>query len=171
MKIFFRLIVLLVMLAAAAYLAGYMIPARQTQTRTITLKQTPEAVFALLTDLPNFPKWNSNMVKIEMLPPIDGKEATRQTFKGNMQMTIVTTESTPPKRLVRSMGDVGGPFEGSWTYDISPAAGGSQVVLTEQSEMKSPFFRLMVKVFGPTKYIDEHLNGMAKSFGETATIR
>jgi uncharacterized protein YndB with AHSA1/START domain len=170
MKILFRILILLIVLAVAAYLVGNSIPARQTHTRTITLKQTPEAVFALLTDLPNFPKWNPNMVKIEMLPPVDGKEATRQTFKGNMQMTIITSESTPPKHLVRSMGDVGGPFEGSWTYDISPTADGSQVVLTEQSEMKNPFFRLMVKIFGPTKYIDEHLQGMAKNFGETAVI-
>jgi uncharacterized protein YndB with AHSA1/START domain len=171
MKILFRILILLILLAAAAYLVGNSIPARQTHTRTITLRQTPEAVFALLTDLPNFPKWNPNMVKIEMLPPVDGKEATRQTFKGNMQMTIITSESTPPKHLVRSMGDVGGPFEGSWTYDISPTADGSQVVLTEQSEMKNPFFRLMVKIFGPTKYMDEHLQGMAKNFGETAVIQ
>jgi uncharacterized protein YndB with AHSA1/START domain len=171
MKILFRILIILVLLGVAAYLVGYSIPARQTHTRTITLKQTPEAVFALLTDLPNFPKWNPNMVKIEMLPPVDGKEATRQTFKDNMQMTIITSESTPPKHLVRSMGDVGGPFEGSWTYDISPTADGSQVVLTEQSEMKNPFFRLMVKIFGPTKYMDEHLQGMAKNFGETAVIQ
>jgi uncharacterized protein YndB with AHSA1/START domain len=171
MKILFRILILLIVLAVAAYLVGNSIPARQTHTRTITLKQTPEAIFALLIDLPNFPKWNPNMVKIEMLPPVDGKEATRQTFKGNMQMTIITSESTPPKHLVRSMGDVGGPFEGSWTYDISPTADGSQVVLTEQSEMKNPFFRLMVKIFGPTKYMDEHLQGMAKNFGETAVIQ
>lgn len=48
----------------------------------MTLKQTPDAVFALLTDLPNMPKWNRNLEKVETLPPIDGKEATRQTFKG-----------------------------------------------------------------------------------------
>jgi hypothetical protein len=171
MKFLFRILIILILLALAAYLVGYSIPARQTHMRTMTLKQTPETIFALLTDLPNFPKWNTNMVKIEMLPPIDGKEATRQTFKGNMQMTIVTTESIPPKHLVRSMGDIGGPFEGSWTYDISPAADGSQIVLTEQSEMKNPFFRLIVKIFGPTKYMDEHLEGMAKHFGETAVIR
>ena len=110
------------------------------------------------------------MVKIEMLPPIDGKEATRQTFKGNMQMTIITSESTPPKHLVRSMGDIGGPFEGSWTYEITPTADGSQIVLTEQATMNNAFFRLMVKMFGPTKYMDEHLEDMAKKFGETAVI-
>ena len=69
------------------------------------------------------------------------------------------------------MGDIGGPFEGSWTYEITPTADGSQVVLTEQSTMNNAFFRLMVKLFGPTKYMDEHLEDMAKQFGETAVIR
>ena len=170
MKILLRLVLLIIVLAVAAYVYGISLPAHQTHIRTTVLKQTPEAIFALLTDLPNFPKWNKDMVKIEALPPIDGKEATRQTFKGNMAMTIITSESIPPKRLVRSMGDSGGPFEGSWTYNISTTTDGSQVVLTEQSTMNSPLFRLMVKVFGPTKYMDEHLQGMAKFFGETAVI-
>src|SRR5204863_4511050 len=113
MKILFRIILILIVVAVAAYLYALSIPAHQTHTRTTTLKQTPEAIFALLTDLPSFPKWNRNMVKIEMLTPIDGKEATRQTFQGNMQMTVITSESTPPKHLVRSMGDNSGPFEGS----------------------------------------------------------
>jgi len=171
MKNLFRIILILVVVAIAAYVYGLSLPAHQTHTRTTTLKQTPEAIFALLTDLPNFPKWNKDMVKIEMLPPIDGKEATRQTFNGNMAMTIITSESIPPKHLVRSMGDNNGPFEGSWTYDISPKADGSQIILTEQSTMNSPLFRLMVRVFGPTKYMDEHLQGMAKYFGETAVIQ
>ena len=36
--------------------------------------------------------------------------------------------------------------------------------------MKNPFFRLMIKIFGPTKYMDEHLQGMAKNFGETTVV-
>jgi uncharacterized protein YndB with AHSA1/START domain len=171
MKILFRILLVILVIAAALYVYGRSIPKHQTHTRTINLKQTPEAIFALLTDLPNFPKWNRNMVKIEMLPPVDGKEATRQTFKGNMTMTIITSESTPPKHLVRSMGDSGGPFEGSWIYDITPTAEGAQVVLTEQSTMNSVLFRLMSKFFDPTKYMDEHLEGMARHFGETAVIR
>ena len=171
MKVLFRIILILLVLGGAAYLYALSIPAHQIHARTITLKQSPGAIFTLLTDLPNFPKWNREMVKIEMLPPIDGKEATRQTFKGNMAMTIITSESTPPSRLVRSMGDIGGPFEGSWTYEISPTAEGSQVVLTEQMTMKNAFYRLMARLFGQTKYMDEHLEGMAKYFGETAVIR
>lgn len=170
MKILLRFILILVVLGIATYVYALSLPAHTTHTRTTTLKQTPDAIFALLTDMPNFPKWNKDMIKIEMLPPIDGKEATRQTFKNNMAMTIITSESAPPKHLVRSMGDNNGPFEGSWTYDISPTADGSQIALTEQSTMNSPLFRLMVKMFGPTKYMDQHLQGMAKYFGETAVI-
>jgi len=44
-------------------------------------------------------------------------------------------------------------------------------VITEQATMNNAFFRLMVKLFGPTKYMDEHLEDMAKHFGETAVIR
>jgi len=108
---------------------------------------------------------------VELLPPIDGKEATRQTFKGNLQMTILTAESRPPHHLVRSMGDVDGPFVGSWTYAITPAGKGCEVALTEQSQVKNPVTRLMMKLFGATKYMDEHLQDLAKHFGETATIR
>jgi uncharacterized protein YndB with AHSA1/START domain len=169
MKILFRIILFLLVIVAGVYLYGRSIPAHQTHTRSINLKQTPEAVFALLTDLPNFPKWNRNMERIEILPPIDGKEASRQTFKGNMVMTIITSESAPPKHLVRSMVD-SGPFEGSWIYDITPAPDGSQVVLTEQSTMNSVLFRLISKLFSPTQYMDQHLSDMAKQFGEPAVI-
>lgn len=171
MKILLRIVVLLLALAAAAYLYALTLPAHTTHTRSITSQQTPDAIFALLADFQNMPKWNRNMEKIEMLPPVEGKPATRQTFKGNMQMTIITSESTPPTHLVRSMGDDSGPFAGSWTYDITPTVSGSSVVLVEQSEVKSPIFRLMMKLFGPTKYMDEHLEDIAKHFGETAVVK
>jgi uncharacterized protein YndB with AHSA1/START domain len=159
-------------LVGAAYLyARFALPAETTHTRSITLHQSPEAVFALLADWENMPKWNRNMEKIELLPPIDGRPATRQTFNGNMTMTIITREAKPPTRLVRTMADDGGPFVGSWTYEITPTpTGSSRVVLTEDSEINSPFFRLMMKLFDPRKYMDAHLEDMAKHFGETATV-
>lgn len=172
MRVLLRILIALLILAGGVWLYARSLPAHTTHTRSITLeKTTPEAVFALLMDVQNMPKWQSNMEKIEVLPPIDGKEATRQTFKGNMSMTIMTSESTPPTHLVRSMIDEGGPFSGSWTYEITPAASGSHIELTEKSTVPNPFFRLMVKFFGPTKYLDEHLRDIAKNFGETAVVK
>ena len=171
MKVFVSIIVVLLVLAVGASLYAFSLPEQTTHTRTVALKQSPAAIFTLLTDMENMPKWNRNMKKIEMLPPIDGKEATRQTFQGNMQMTIITSQSTPPSHLVRTMGDNSGPFAGSWTYEIKPVEGGSEVTLTEHSQMKNPFFRLMAKIFGETKYIDEHLEDMGRHFGEAVAIR
>ena len=83
-------------------------------------------------------------------------------------MTIITAESAPPHHLVRALGDATGPFVGSWTYEISSADGGSRVVLTEVAEFKNPLFRVMTRIFGQTKYMDEHLEDLAKKFDETA---
>lgn len=171
MKILVWIVVALMALFGVAYVAGFTIAENQTHTRAISLKQPPEAVFDAVADVQKMSAWNRSVEKVEPLPPIDGKEATRQTFKGNLQMTIVTSESRPPSHLVRTMGDAEGPFVGSWTYAITPEKGGSQVVLTEQSQVRNPVTRLMMRLFGATKYMDEHLQDLAVHFGETAAIR
>ncbi len=68
------------------------------------------------------------------------------------------------------MMDEGGPFAGSWTYDISPHDGGSRVVRTEVANFRNPLFRVMARVFGQTKYLDENLEDLAGKFGETASV-
>jgi hypothetical protein len=86
-------------------------------------------------------------------------------------MTVVTSVSSPPAHLVRTIGDKSAPFADSWSYAIATIPDGSQVALTEQSDVRNPFYRVMMKIFGPTKYMDEHLEDLAKQFGETASIR
>jgi hypothetical protein len=106
------------------------------------------------------------------LPPVDGKPATHHTFKGGMSMTVVTTESSPPVHLVREVGDEDESFTGSWSYGIASIPnGGCQVALTEESNISNPFFRVLVRLFSPTRYMDEHLQDLARHFGEQATVR
>ena len=170
MKWLLYFVVFIAVVIGGTFLVGYVLPARTTVSRSITLPQSPEAVFAVLADVRGMAQWNRNTEKVEMLPPVEGKEATKQTFKGGMVMTIITAESAPPHHLVRALGDANGPFVGSWTYEISPAGGGSRVVLTEVAEFKNPLFRVMTRIFGQTKYMDEHLEDLAKKFGETAKV-
>ena len=75
-----------------------------------------------------------------------------------------------PHHLVRTLGDASGPFVGSWTCEISPVDTGSEIVLTEVAEFKNPLLRVMTRIFGQTKYMDEHLEDLAKKPGETATM-
>ena len=171
MKWIVRLFGIVVLVVLLALVAGFALPAHHRLTRTIRLKQTPEAVFAVLADLPKMPSWNHGVKKVEMLPPINGKEASRQTLAGNMVMTVITTESLAPTRLVRTVGDASAPFSGSWIYDISATDDGTQIALTEDSTVPNPIFRLLVKISGPTKYIDEHLVDLGMRFNETVTPR
>lgn len=171
MKWILRLVVFVVVLAAVVFVIGLALPAHTTHTRVISLAQQPPAkVFAALADISGMAKWNRNTEKIEMLPPVNGRETSRQTFKGGTVMTVTTSESSPPNHLVRTLGDEHSPFIGSWTYQIWPEGNGSRVALTEDSQIRNPFFRLMIKVFGPTKYMDEHLEDLATHFGESAVV-
>ena len=170
MKWILYLVGSIVLVLGVTCLIGFGLPARTTISRSIILKQSPAAVFSALADVQRIAEWNRNTEKVEMLPPVGGKEATKQTFKGGMVMTVITAESSPPHHLVRQMGDDGGPFVGSWTYAISPADGGSCLVLTEVAEFNNPLFRVMTRIFGQTKYMDEHLKDLAGKFGETGQI-
>lgn len=127
MKWILYTVVIIAVLIGVVFLIGYALPAKTTVSRSVTLQQPPAEVFAVLADVQNLAQWNRNTEKVELAPSINGKETTKQTFKGGMVMTIVTTESAPPHYLVRAMGDDGGPFAGSWTYEISPAEGGSYI--------------------------------------------
>lgn len=169
MKWILRLLLLLALLVGSAWVIGYTTPAHHVLTRTITVKQTPENIFSLLADLPNMPSWYRGVKKVEMLPPTDGKETSLQTMDGDMVMTVVTSESSPPNHLVRTIGDNKAPFSGSWIYEITSTPDGTKVSLTEDATVPNPLFRFMMKIFGPSKHLDEHLVDLAKHFGETAT--
>jgi hypothetical protein len=166
-----RIVVALLTLVAILCVIAFLLPVRTEHTRTIEVHQTPEAIFAVLSDVQKLPDWNRNVKAVTVLPPIDGKEASRQTFKDGMAVIIVTSESLAPTHLVREMRDNSAPFSGSWSYEIAPTNDGSKVAITEKSEIKNPFFRLMVQLFGPTKYLDENLEDLARRFGEKVRAR
>ena len=167
-----RILGFVILLLALLIAISFALPAQMTHKRVIILKQTPEKVFAVLSDVEKLPTWNRNLQKVEMLPPLDGKETTKQTAKDGRTMTVVTMESLPPTHLVRVVRGVSGnAFSGSWTYEITPTTDGCEVALTEKSYIRNPIFRLMVRLFGSTRYIDQHLVDLAKHFGETPTLR
>lgn len=169
MKWIVRLVAFLIAVVLVVLTLGYALPVQSEHTRSITLKQPPEAVFTALADVQKMPEWNRNLSRVEILPPTDGKETMRQTLKNGMSMELVTTESLSPTHLVRE--SKGGPYVGSWTYEIAPTNDGSKVTLTEKAEIKKPPLRVLARVFGPTKYLDEHLIDLARHFGEQARPR
>ena len=170
-KWLFAALGVIVVLATGVLVAGISLPEQHQFVRTLKSAQKPEAVFKVLGDVSGFPRWNRNLQTVQIIAPVEGHEATRQTFNNGMVMTIVTSESVRPTHLVRTMVDSGGPFSGSWTYDIKANATGCDVVLTENGRYPNPLFRVMARIFGLTKYADEHLQDLSTKLGEEGEIR
>ena len=160
-----------VLVILAVLVLGLFQPEKHSVTRSIHLNQKADAVFAVLDNAADWPSWSSSVAKVERLPDRDGKPAMRCHFKwGGMQMIMTQLEHTPPTRLVIGMSKDGGPAFGTWTYQVVDDAGGCRVALTEDGDIKNPFFRVMARMRGLDANITQTLNDLAKKFGETADI-
>jgi ribosome-associated toxin RatA of RatAB toxin-antitoxin module len=152
--------------------AGLFLPVKHSVTRSIHLNQKPEVVFALLQDSTNLPSWSSTVASVAPLSEQDGKPAVQCTLKwGHMQMIMTQSECTPPSRLVITMTKSEGTVLGTWTYQIAPDAEGCRVALTEEGELKNPFFRVMARMRGLDANMMQTLRDLAKKFGEDADVR
>lgn len=80
-----------------------------------------------------------------------------------MKIPMCFERMEPPSLLVARIADPSLPFGGTWTYRIAPAAGGSDVTITENGEVSNPLFRFMSRfVFGYAATLDEFVKDLEK---------
>jgi uncharacterized protein YndB with AHSA1/START domain len=171
MKWLLIIIAILLLPILVLLVVGLLQPVKHSVTRSIHLDQKPEVVFSVLADSTNLPSWSSTVAKVEPLPDANGKPAVRCTLKwGDMVMVMTQVECTPPTRLVTSMAKENGTVLGTWTYQITPETGGCRVALTEEGELKNPFFRALARMRGLDANIKQTLRDLTKKFGENGNI-
>ena len=91
----------------------------------------------------------------------------QENYKDGNKVTLMTTESKPPTRMVRELTDLDGPFSGRWEIDITPTPDGSRVTITEIGKVSNPIFRFVSKyVIGHTTFMERYLTSLGKKFGE-----
>lgn len=160
---------LIVLFSVVAWIAGSRLPEEHTASRAITLRQSPEAVWAVIEDCERYPEWSPNVTRVERVADDGGSEAWRLHMGRNSFVTR-TTVSDPPRRLTRTISDDHGPFSGSWTYEVAPAAGdveGVAVRLTETGRIKSPIPRFIMRyLVGEDAYLKANLRNLGRKFGE-----
>jgi uncharacterized protein YndB with AHSA1/START domain len=158
-------------LALGLLVLGLLQPVNHSVTRSITLKQKPEIVFAVIDDADQLLSWSSMVVKVERLPDLNGRPRTRQTLKFGMAFIATTIERKPPSRLVGSLEREGGPLLGTWTYAITPEGDGCRVAITEEGVLKNPFSRAFARLRGLDASIRQQLIDLARKFGETTVFK
>jgi uncharacterized protein YndB with AHSA1/START domain len=142
---------------------GYSLPVQHVASRSAAFRQSPEELFAVISDVARFAEWRGDVTSVEVLStaPLRWRE-----HGGNDDITYVVAESSPPARLVTRIDDPSLPFGGTWTYQLAAGASGTTLTITEHGEVYNPIFRVMSRyVFGHTATIEAYLAALQKRMG------
>ena len=110
----------------------------------VIINATPERIWKLLTDAPNYPSWNPSVERIE------GTIAPGETIKVIVKVNpgrvfpVKVTEFQPGKRMVWSGGMPLGLFKGERTYSLEPGGGGT-TNFTMREEYTGPLLSMIWK--------------------------
>src|ERR1700694_5474725 len=120
----------LVLVVAVIAIVGSMLPKGHLASRQAHYRQSADAVFRIISDFEAAPTWRTDVKKVEILPPRQGKTTYREHGK-NGPMVIMVEEIAPPNRLVGRIVDQSS-FGGTWTYELTAEPGGCRVAITER---------------------------------------
>ena len=158
----------LVVLVAVVALIGMMLPQNHVAARMVRVRQTPDQVFAIISDVEKVPTWRTDVTRVEILPADNGHMMFRE--HGSDAVTYRVEASEPPRRRVVRIADANLPYGGTWTYEVTPLAPLTQITITERGEVYNPIFRFMSRfVFSHHATIDAYLIALGKKLGESVT--
>ena len=166
MKIVLLTAAVLVTVASAVVLIGWLLPKQHVASRAIALRRKPEDVFQLISDFKAAPSWRPDVREVELLPSLGGHIRYRE--KGaNGAITMEIVESNSPSRMVARIADKALPFGGMWIFDISPTTEGCRLNITERGEIYNPVFRFVSRfLMGYNRTLDTYLQNVSRKFEE-----
>ena len=158
MKMIVIIVAVIVLVIAVVYLVGYFMPVKHQAIYTVKLKSAPPAVWTVITDRHHFPVWRKGLKKAEVH---DQKRWTE--ISGDGTIDYEEDSAIPNQIMVTRIANKNLPFGGSWTFELKPDNGGTQLTITENGEVYNPIFRFMSKyVFGHTATIRQFANDLSK---------
>lgn len=164
--IFIAVVLLLIVGLIGIYFVGRSLPVEHEATTSITLKQSPEAAWDVLADMPGYTRW-SGATSVSQLASDDPDQPLYRQAIGRNSFVLRRTLAARPTTLRFTIEDDSKFFSGSWTYAIASTAGGCTVTLTENGRVPHAIPRFcMHYLFGTNIYIRKQLAALARHFGE-----
>ncbi len=168
MKWILLIVAVVVLLAGLAALIGAMLPLRHHGTHKARYRVSPEALYAVLAGPPD---WRTGVKNFGALPDEGGRKRWWEQDSHGQKVTFEMVEDAPPRRLAVRIADGRLPFGGTWTFDISPADGGSELRISEDGEIYNVMFRFMARfIFGYHGSIETYLRDLGAKFSQPVTI-
>jgi hypothetical protein len=151
-------------LAVVVAIVGALLPKAHSASRTARIPLPPDALYALLADVPQYPAWRTDVKALQRLPDRDGRPAWVEDV-GGMKIPLHFERMERPSLLVARIGP-GLAFGGTWTYRVAPAPGGSDLTITEDGEVYNVIFRFMARfVFGYHATMDAFIKNLQAKVG------
>jgi hypothetical protein len=89
-----------------------------------TINATPDAVWAILTDAPHYPSWDSGVERVEGSIAPGSKIKVYSTVSPGRAFPVRVTDFRPGQRMEWSGGMPLGLFKGVRTFTLTPQPGG-----------------------------------------------
>jgi len=89
-----------------------------------TIKASPETIWAILTDGPNYPEWDPTVDRIEGRIAAGEKIAAYSKLSPGRAFPVTVSEFVPGQKMVWSSGMPLGLFKGERTFTLTPNSSG-----------------------------------------------
>jgi len=152
-------------------LVGLALPREHKVASRIPLRQPPESVYAVIRDLGAIPTWWPSVKQVSRRNDPQGREIWDETMGDGFEMGLEVTTAEPPSLLKTLIVGDDAPFGGSWTIRIEPVPIGSTVTVTERGWVSNPIFRVISRLMGYHRTMDDYLKALGSRFGEQVSIQ
>lgn len=105
-----------------------------------TINASPETIWNILTDAPNYPQWDPTVIRIEGTIAHNNK-ITAYTKLSDRAFPVKVSEFVPHKKMVWSSGMPFGLFKGARTFTLTPK--GNAVEFNMREEFSGPLLFLI----------------------------
>jgi uncharacterized protein YndB with AHSA1/START domain len=169
MKWFLLVLVVLFVMVEAAWILGRSLPREHRAASRITLRSPADKVWTAVRDLGALKGTWSALKAAARVTDAQGREVWEETVSG-FKLRLIVAESDPPRRLVTNVdAPSGAAFGGRWVYELVPSGNSTTVTVAEEGWIGPGPYRLMSKLTGYHKSIDQYLTALGQHFGESVT--
>jgi hypothetical protein len=167
MRYLVRLVAALAALAGLVWLAGLLLPEKHEASAHVQVRAAPDAVWAVLAAVDNYPGWRSDVATSEVVrskPDL----VWRQTDPRGRVMVHTQGIGRPGEKWVDQLS--GGDFQigGERVFlMVVDSSGGCTIALTETVKIKEPLARFKARfVAGYAKELKQLLEELRKRLGD-----
>lgn len=164
--------------AGVMWFLGAQVPPKHTVLLSEQVPAQATEVWAVLSDFERWPQWNLRVRAVERMEDRDGMPVWAVNDEGEIFPSQVLKSLAPTEdsngSLITRVADAELPFSGTWhwTLEAMPSAQSTRVILQEEGEVPSPFFRFWAYyVFGYETAPRAYLQALAEHFARSAATQ